>query len=108
MMNEQQFVEKTKPRLTSVLNNYLAGKILHEDVQKFIDGVFVDWEHNVERTPQPMLGEEKVLWCSVWAAQHLATKDHWVDGVAQREIGLLLKVLKGEEPLPEGYESRRP
>jgi hypothetical protein len=107
-MAVKQFVNEYTGELARVLSEYLSEKIGHEDVQQFVDSVFLAWERESEREIEPIAVGEKEFWCAIWSAQHLATADHWADGVTQRELGVLLKVLRNEEPLPVGYEGRRP
>lgn len=107
-LNLQQFVEDKTEELGRVLDNYLAQNIQHGEVQRFVDSVFSDWEREGTKGAEPMVVGEKEFWCAVWATQHLATEDHWIDGVAQRELAFLLRVLKGEELLPASFDGRRP
>ena len=107
-MKANDFIQQEMPILAKKLEEYLAQRIAHADIQKHIDKVFESWEHVELHQNEPYATGEKEFWCAVWAAQHLASSDHWADGVAQKELGILQKVFIGKVLLPVGYEGRRP
>lgn len=107
-MKASDFIQQEIPRLAQKLNDYLAQRVSHADIQKHIDAIFVSWEHVEPHESDPYAIGENEFWCAVWATQHLASKDHWADGVAQKELGLLQKVLIGKALLPADYEGKRP
>lgn len=107
-MKASDFIQQEMPILTKKLEDYLAQRVSHADIQKHIDEIFVSWERIQPHESDPYAIGEKEFWCAVWAAQHLASKDHWADGVAQKELGILQKVLIGKALLPVGYEGKRP
>jgi hypothetical protein len=107
-MDIQKFVNINRIALANVIEEYLATNLGHAEVQRQVDQVFSNWETEKFPASSPMADGEKELWCAIWATQHLATSDHWADGITQKELGLLMKVLKGVEALPASYEGRRP
>ena len=107
-MNSSSFIQKETKELIASLSGYLGQKISHGEIQAYIDRIFDKWEKVNIEVSSPYSPGEIEFWCSVWSTQHLASEDHWNDGVSQKELGILLKVLKGESPLPQGYEGRRP
>jgi hypothetical protein len=107
-MNSSSFIHEETKELIARLSGYLEQKISHSEIQAYIDRIFDKWEKENIEERSPYTPGEKEFWCSVWSTQHLASEDHWTDGVSQNELGLLLKVLKRESSLPQGYEGRRP
>ena len=107
-MKALDFIQRERPVLAKQLEAYLAQRISHFEIQRHIDGVFESWEHVVQKDGEPYSLGENEFWCAVWATQHLASEDHWVDGIAQRELGLLQRVLDDKASLPAGYEGKRP
>ena len=107
-MNIGSFIEEETRVLIAQLSSYLNQEIDHKEIQAHIDRVFNKWETLNINEKDPYTNGEKAFWCSIWSAQHLASEDHWEDGVAQSELGLLLKVLKGECSLPSIYVGNRP
>lgn len=107
-MDIQKFVSNNRIELARLIEEYLASNLGHDEIQRHIDKVFSNWENMNYPKSLPMLDGEKEFWCTFWAVQHLATEDHWADGVTQKELEQLLSVLNGVEELPPGYEGRRP
>ncbi len=107
-MATQKLVKTNRIELANVIEKYLATSIEHAEAQHHVNQVFSNWENEKFPASSPMVDGEKEFWCAIWATQHLATSDHWADGVTQKELDLLLNVLKGVEVLPESYEGLRP
>ena len=107
-MKTLDFVKRERTILAKKLEAYLAQQISHSEIQKYIDGIFESWEHVAQSESAPYSTGENEFWCAVWATQHLASKDHWADGVAQKELGLLQRVLVNKASLPAGYDGKRP
>ena len=77
----ESYGRQTKKDRANFISYALGSVVAFLDVVKYL-------------YPKINTTNEKEFWCSVWSTQHLATEDHWIDGVAQKELGLLLKVLK--------------
>ena len=106
-MNLKSFIQEEKEKLISQLSQYLSQNISNEEIQSHVNKVFDAWER-MEIDNLAYQEGEKEFWCSLWAIQHLASEDHWQEGVTQKDLGFLLSVLKGKSVLPESFEGRRP
>ena len=106
-MTASQFLNKERPLLISKLESYIAGDCSHLSVQELIRRIFNNWESVTNKDSQYQENEEE-FWCAVWSVQHLATEDHWQDGVAQKDLTSILHTLKENNGLPEGWCGKRP
>ena len=107
-MNSEDFVIEERKVLIAQLSECLFQAITHEEIKSYAWSVIDKWKDLNIDVSKPYSEGEKELWCSIWSIQHLASEDHWLDGVAQKELGLLLKVLNNESALPTNYEGCRP
>lgn len=103
----KDFLASHQPLLAETLTAYLSSAVSHKEVQARVDDIFSAWEASDLRG-KAMTEGESVFWCALWSTQHLATSDHWRDGVAQRELALLQAALEGTSQLPASYVGRRP
>ncbi len=107
-MNLDNLIQVETKEFISILSGYLNQEITHIKIQAYIDRIFDKWENLNIDEGTPYSKGEKEFWCSVWSTQHLASEDHWKDGITQVDLGLILKVLKGQSVLPSGYTGKRP
>lgn len=99
-MDVQDFIDKNSRRLANVLGEYLTSNLHHDDVQEHVNCILADWDRLAKKSSTPFVEGEKAFWCAMWSTQHLASEDHWNEGVAQRDLAQLLAVLNGKESLP--------
>jgi len=107
-MGSSDFVQEETKQLIAQLSDYLNQKVTRHEIQSHVDSVFGKWEKLNHKSNKPYSEGEKELWCSLWSIQHLASEDHWAEGVTQNDLGFLLNVLKGESVLPPKYVGNRP
>lgn len=107
-MKLDEFIQKETNELIENLSEYLKQEITHNEIQVHIDRIIQEWGKLDIEAGTPYLEGEKEFWCATWSTQHLASEDHWKDCVTQIDLGVLLRVLKGESPLPPSYKGKRP
>lgn len=101
------FIDAQWPTLTGSLAAYLRGEVGHGDMQRCADKIFDAWDR-FALTTLPISPREQAFWCAMWTVQHLASPGHWRDGIAPRDLAVILDVLEGRAPLPNGWTGRRP
>jgi hypothetical protein len=80
---------EAKIELARRIDQYLAGLISDDEISTFA------WKIT-ETLPKPP-EQADALYCStVFAVIHLASEDHWRDGVSLRELGPLANQLREE------------
>lgn len=104
----QTFVAQSRASLAHTIASALAGEQPPEAVRESAEAIMDVWDNWQGSAPGSLLPGEESLWCAVWAAQHLGDSEHWADGVAQRELRILLPILERGGRLPSGYRARRP
>ncbi len=107
-MGSSDFVQEETKQLVAQLSGYLSQKVTHEEIQSYVESVVERWEKLNQEPNGPYSEGEKELWCALWSIQHLASEDHWSEGVTQKDLGFLLNVLRGESVLPPEYVGKRP
>ena len=107
-MEIHDFINVQRPKLIKYLKSYLSEKISHEEMQDYINYVFNEWEKLNLNKQDSYAKNESAFWCTIWSTQHLADEEHWTDGITQRDLKELLRIIESQTPLPNGYIGKRP
>ena len=94
--------------LITQLEDYLAGRLSHEDIQTRVEQHFKAWDTDAAWHAAPYAPGERAFWCALWTAQHLADDEHWKDGLPQRDLLVIIDALRHNRELPVGWQGRRP
>ncbi len=106
-MTASELINSEKSELVKILECYLAGACSHSTVQEKINQIFNKWEMVTDKESTYQKHEE-TFWCAVWTSQHLASEDHWQNGITQKDLPTIVRLLKENSELPNGWSGKRP
>ena len=105
----QKFLSEYVPELINIVESYLNGKISHGQIYDYTCDVIDSWHKLGDVINKEVYEEnEEQFWAILWTTQVLASERHWKDGLPQKELPVLLNVIKKSKKLPKGYEGKRP
>ncbi len=105
----QKFIIKHKSNLITAAEQYLLEEVSSNHAAEVAWEIIEDWnELEASSHSLPYVNSERAFWAVVWSLIDVVSKDHWENGISQKELPSLIKALKNEEELPEGIKARRP